>query len=346
MPTSTPTKTETSVPTLPTTTVTTTLTADQALETAIVITPTLEPARVESVTFRGHRDRVRSVAWSPDGTRLASISGGEDPTLKIWDAESWEEQRTLDLTASSWSVAWSLDGAQLLAGHYFGRVIVWETNNWQVLRYLTPPDNITNERLALKPDGSEIAVAGEKEGKYSIVIMNASNGRVIHVMESSRVSDMAWSPDGTKLATGHRKVAHIWDVDSAEDLHTLRPETIGEGDCSVAWSPNGTQLLTGCEQFLTIWDASSGEVLREYESLSGGLFGGNNMRCVAWSPDGSLLVVGREEGSISILDASNGIRLFHLTGHTAPVTSIAWAPDGKRLASGSEDRTVRIWQLP
>lgn len=344
--TSTPTRTETSVPTLLTTTATTTLTADQALETALVITPTFKPGRVEYITLRGHRDAVSSVTWSPDGTILASINGGGNGTIRIWDAESGKQQRVLDVSYRASTVAWSPDGAYLFSDGYFGRVIVWGTVNWQAVRNLTPPNGIIAEMIALKSDGSEIAVGGEDEGVSYVVIMNANNGRVIHVMETSRVSDIAWSPDGSKLATGHRRIARIWDVNSAELLHTWGPQLIGENNCSVTWSPTGTQLLVGCERFLTILDPSNGEVLREFESVTGGTFGGYYMRCVAWSPDSTLLAVGRENGSISILDATNGYRLYHLTGHINPVVSLAWAPDGKRLSSGSEDQTIRIWQLP
>ena len=346
IPTSTPTFTETPAPTLPTITLTNTLTGDQALETAIVITPTLKPARVESSVLWGHTDGVSSVAWSPDGTRLASSGGWEDQTVRIWDAGSRAELRVLDLNRNPWSVVWSPDGAYVLAGGYFDRIIFWETVNWQPMRNLTPPDDINAEKISLKPDGTEIAVSGEESGNYFLVIMNTSNGRSIHVMETSRTTDIEWSPNGTMLATGHRNVAYIWDVSSAELLHTLRPQLEGESDCSIAWSPTGTQLLTACNRYLEIWNPFSGEVVREFESVTGSLFGGYNIRCADWSPDGFLLVVGREDGSISIFDAIDGKRLYHLTGHTFPVVSLDWAPDGKRLASGSDDRTVRIWQLP
>jgi WD40 repeat protein len=346
IPTSSPIFTVTPESTLPRVTVTNTLTADQALETALVVTPTPASVRVESMTLRGHRDRISSVAWSPDGTRLASSGGWDDQTIRIWDPESGEELLSLDLNRNPWSVAWSQDGAYLFADGYFNRIIVWETTNWQPVRNLTPPDFINAEMIALKPDGSEIAVSGEKDDEYYIAIMKTNNSQVIHVMDTSRTTDISWSPHGTLLATGHRNVVHIWDVSSAELLHTLRPQYSGESDCSLGWSPTGTQLLSGCNRYITIRNPFNGEVVREFESVTGGLFGGFTIRCVDWSPDGSLLVVGREEGSISVLDATNGNRLYHLTGHEAPVVSIAWAPDGKRLASGSEDRTIRIWQLP
>lgn len=64
---------------------------------------------------RGHGGRVTSVAWSPDGKRLAT--GSVDETVKIWDAVTGKELLTLNGPGSAVTcVAWSPDGKQLATG--------------------------------------------------------------------------------------------------------------------------------------------------------------------------------------------------------------------------------------
>jgi WD40 repeat protein len=76
----------------------------------------------EAHTLKGHFDMVFSVAWSPDGRRLATGSG--DNTVKVWDAASGEELLTLRHGSAVWSVAFSPDGRRLMSGDP-GNVKVW-----------------------------------------------------------------------------------------------------------------------------------------------------------------------------------------------------------------------------
>src|SRR5439155_1623168 len=67
------------------------------------------------LTLSGHSGPVYSVAWSPDGKRLAT--GSYDKTAKVWDAEAGKELLTLGGHRDRvWSVAWSPDGKRLATG--------------------------------------------------------------------------------------------------------------------------------------------------------------------------------------------------------------------------------------
>lgn len=72
----------------------------------------------------GHKGGVRSVAWSPDGTRLACAGG--DGTLRVWEANTGAELHALSGHAS-WvrSVAWSPDGTRLASTGNDGEVVLW-----------------------------------------------------------------------------------------------------------------------------------------------------------------------------------------------------------------------------
>ncbi len=158
---------------------------------------------------------------------------------------------------------------------------------------------------------------------------------------SEAVLSVAYSPDGSRLASGSGdKTVKLWDTAKGKELATLAGHS---GDVrSVSFSPDGRRLASGAEdKTVKLWDTTKG---KELATLAGH---SDSVLSVAFSPDGSRLASGSGPfigaGTVKLWDTATGKELATLAGHSGDIRSVALSPDGRRLASGSADRTVKVW---
>jgi len=256
--------------------------AEEALHQAILSSQT-------RMTLRGHSGPVNSVAFSPDGKRLATAS--YDQTAKVWDAESGQELLTLrGHGAFVLGVAFSPDGKRLATASGDGTAKVWDAEGGKELLTLRGHGDVVLG-VAFSPDGKRLATASKDR---TAKVWDAESGKELLTLRghSGDVLSVAFSPDGKRLATGSwDQTAKVWDAESGKELLTLRLLGVVS---EVAFSPNGKRVATAsADKTARVWDAESGKELLNFGRSSAVL-------SVAFSPDGKRLATGNTDKTANV----------------------------------------------
>jgi WD40 repeat protein/serine/threonine protein kinase len=244
--------------------------------------------------LKGHTGSVCSMAFSPDGKRLASVDLGPVPyhearvpfVVKVWDEQNGQELLSLQgqTGAKDWrrpSVAFSPDGKRLAcAGGGEGKV--WDAQTGQEL--LTFKGG--GFSVAFSPDGKRLASPAWE----TVKVWDAQTGQELFTLQGG--GSVAFSPDGKRLASDEK----VWDAQTGKELLSLKGHA--SSVYSVVFSPDGTRLAGVSEDnTVTVWDAQTGQ-----ETLA--LKGPADVVKVAFSPDGHRLACASDDGTVKFYDAT------------------------------------------
>jgi WD40 repeat protein/DNA-binding SARP family transcriptional activator len=294
----------------------------------------------ESVrTFYGHDPDVNDVAFSADGSLLATT--GDDGAARIWDPTTGEELSAVHGDGPVWNPSFSADGALLLAQWheswpYVARLANVATGD-VVSEYALPEGG----GAELSPDGSRIVL--------DLRVVDARSGEELVALDGGYewADPYAWSPDGRWIAaatvspTGDVSQTQIWDATTGEQHLTLDSGNVVRLD----WAPDGARLATashdGTARIWEIGDASARERFR-FSAQDLGSGGG-----VAFSPDGDRLLVGDADiTAVKIFDVSiDGGREWANVPDGVPGRpgAASFTAEGRQLVTSSESEAAVFW---
>jgi WD40 repeat protein len=196
---------------------------------------------------------VYSVAWSADGTRIASA--GADHQVHLWNAFTGTPILTYrGHTASVNAVAWSPDQKYILSTGSDHQVHLWTATGQLVLIYRGHPDQVFAG--AWSSDGKRIATGSG--GREKVVQTWTTRGNHLLTYEnhssSTKPIALAWSPDSSRIVSTLDTEVHVWNATTGATTIIYR-DHLGTVK-SVSWSPDGTRIASGSDDStIQIWRA-------------------------------------------------------------------------------------------
>ena len=190
--------------------------------------------------------------------------------------------------------------------------------------------------VGFSPDGRKILTHGDT---CAAMIWDADTVELLRTFGDGAHGGyaLAFTPDGTRILTGHSDSAVLWDVETGEKSQEFSHRHLGYGQklaSTIAMSADGRRVLTGADHVAVLWDAQTGRKLRAFNLGAG-------VNAVAIHPDGRQVLAGSAHTAI-LWDTESGkkIRSFDCRGS---VSTVAFGRNGDRIATGASWSTFVIF---
>ena len=316
--------------------------------------------KVWSFTREGSEATIWKLAWSPDGSMIASSFF--DSAVIVLDARTGTVVKELDLstprtrcdgfsppgTTPVRAVAFSGDGKYLAAAGDDLLVHVFSVPDWTE-KYTFKGHTGSVLCLDFSPDSKYLAsgsgtdkVIPQNAGENVTRIWDLSTGEETLVLRGHRDGVLAveWSEKGDRIATvSDDRTVRVWSFPAGGLLVNVTGHTSGVLD--VDWSPDGSRLITGSRDYkIKVWNSTTGEQIATWPDY-------NCVRSVDYHPDGTLVATSGVDLTLKLRDPASGTALKVVKDGVeqhAMVMCSRWSPDGTYLATAlGKSHTVIVY---
>ncbi len=297
----------------------------------------------------GHAASVQSVAFSPDGQRVASGGTSPDSAVVIWDAADGAPLATLPgHHAGVISVEFCGDGAQLAAGHVqigdvypvqSGVTYIWDLDSETVV------DSFLGGFVSVDAAGGDVLSAGWGIVRDVGVHRVPGGQELADIYTGDYITAAALSADGAIAASGkYEGDVDLWSVSSESLMRTLAH---GGPVRAIAFSPDDQYVATagqGEGAVVYLWQPGTGALVRTLDA------GDAYISDVAFSPDGQTMMAAVSTASferrIRFWNVADGALLETLNPGDDVVNSVAWSPSAATIAYGLSNGEVVVARNP
>ncbi|XP_041441017.1 apoptotic peptidase activating factor 1 L homeolog isoform X1 [Xenopus laevis] len=294
-------------------------------------------------TLIGHTGAVYHCRYSPDDRYLASSS--MDGSLKIWDVESANEEKSIEVAKlfenedeSQPEVllkccAWSNDGSRIMVTTR-NFLCIFDSTSCDLLSQLKACHQIlycdfctTNQIVALALSHYVVQL-WDIDSSTKIADFNAHLSWVHCVKFSPKSSSFLTSSDD--------QTVKLWETSNVS-----KPSATNlKREFDVSFNGEETLVLaTSKDDCILLINGMTGETLSQINTQD------KCVTCCCLTNDYQLAAIGDRDGKVKVIDVSRGEILCKLDGHSATVQHCQFTADGKHLVSSSDDSTIRVWSL-
>ncbi|ABW13636.1 WD-40 repeat protein [Parafrankia sp. EAN1pec] len=283
------------------------------------------------------------VAWSPDGSRVAT--GSRDGVIRIWDLSAGDlvnafahgEDQIEQVDGWVRSVAWSPSADLVASASTDETTRVWSLDTGREVRSFRLPDRPWAVRFS--PAGDQVLTAcasghavlwsterRSRRPDYELLSKPSEAATAEAGPTEGGQSDGGSRGGGPRSRSDPERGIRIWDAD------------IVTGDV--------TRIATACEDgVVDLWTLPSDRDADVPAPRRIAAHPGVTVRSVRFSPGGGRIATAGQDNIIKVFEIEGGVELRRMSGHTDQVRRVAWSPLGNRVASASADTSIGVWDV-
>jgi len=300
------------------------------------------PGGQEGVAIR-HEAPLRSLAFSPDGSRLAT--GCSDRKAYLWDAYTLRPALGRDgaplgpLAHPNGvnAVAWRRDGKVILTNAWTTGIRLWEADTGRLSRTLDLAGNLGYLAWSGADPNRVVVSSGKSAQVWDIDGDPHQLGAPLP--HGSTVVALAFSHDGQKVLTGCRdRTLRLWDAATGQPL--APPRILGRPVEAVAWGPDDQTVISGDQSgAVQIWD-STGKPHGPPMLLPA------IIRKLTTDPAGRTLATVSDDHTVRLWDLTTSKPLTPPWPHSRNVHAVAFHPQQRKIATACDDHFARLLVIP